>query len=382
MVLFKKRMNGFNLTGTVLIAFIGVSCGDFPAQDMVHSGRTDSWNASMDAKSSQKKGTKISKTTVSFALEAAPPEDWNCAYSWYGTDDGCDCGCGVIDPDCNGDYFRYACEYTWCEFDDVYSNLNHLCQGDAIKIMPVGDSITAGEHWGSPVMKARTGYRKHLYKYLTEEFYNVDFVGSQEHGKKHDSGYDYNSEAYPGKEIPYIADRLEEALPVYRPDVLLVHVGTNGGVWGQKPDQVEAMLDMINNTPGKKPTWVLLCEIINRFDYKGKHGPTTTFNDRVRDHAEDRLGDEFNIIMVDMEEGAGFNYLDEPAPYPDPENLDRAVPPFDCSGYTSCGDMWGKKYNSVRDPGPDGDPFHPNDLGNRRMAWKFEEVLISTALVW
>jgi hypothetical protein len=373
-------MNGFNLTGTVLIAFAGVSCGDFPAQDMVHSDRTDSWNASTDAKSSQKKGTEISKTTVSFALEAAPPEDWNCTHSWYGTNDGCDCGCGVIDPDCNWINYRYACEYTWCEMSDVYSGLNHLCQGDEIKIMPVGDSITAGEHWSSPVMKARTGYRKHLYKYLTEEFYNVNFVGSQKHGKDHYSGYDYDSEAYPGKRIPYIAGQLNNALPVYRPDILLVHVGTNGDDWGNKPDQVMAMLDMIQNTSGKKPTWVFLCQIINRFP-GGTHGPTTAFNQAVHNSADERV-DDFTIIMVDMERGAGFNYLDEPAPNPDPENLDRAVPPFDCSGYTSCGDMWGKKYKSVRHPGSGGEPYHPNDLGNRRMAWKFEEVLISTALEW
>jgi lysophospholipase L1-like esterase len=362
MVLFKKRMNGFNLTGIVLIAFVAVSCGDLLAQDMDDSDRNDSWNASTDAKRSQKKETGISKTTVSFALGAASIQDWTCSYSWYGTDDGCDCGCGVIDPDCNGDYFRYACEYTWCDSGDVYSNLNHVCHEDAVRIMPVGDSITSGEHYGYPAKGQRTGYRKHLYKYLTEEFYIVDFVGSQNHGYELD--YDYDSESYPGAEIPYIANRLEDVLPIYRPDILLIHVGTNGGDWGAKPGQVEGMLDMINNIPGKKPTWVLLCEIINRFP-GGQHQDTTNFNNVVRYHAEDRLGDQFNIIVVDMEDGAGFNYSDEPEP------------PFSNSYDLPYGDMWGRKY-----PGVPYDRFHPNNYGNRKMAWKFEEVLISTALVW
>jgi hypothetical protein len=157
MVLFKKRVNGFNLTGIVLIAFVGVSCGDFLAQDMDHSDRTDSWDASTDAKGSQEKETEISKTTVSLALETASLQDWTCSNDWYGTEDGCDCGCGVIDPDCNGDYSRYACDYTWCDLGDVYSNLNHVCHEDAVRIMPVGDSITSGMHYGSPVMDARTG---------------------------------------------------------------------------------------------------------------------------------------------------------------------------------------------------------------------------------
>jgi hypothetical protein len=28
--------------------------------------------------------------------------DWQCNKSYYGTNDGCDCGCGAVDPDCNG----------------------------------------------------------------------------------------------------------------------------------------------------------------------------------------------------------------------------------------------------------------------------------------
>jgi hypothetical protein len=30
------------------------------------------------------------------------PDGWTCAGGFYGTGDGCDCGCGIDDPDCNG----------------------------------------------------------------------------------------------------------------------------------------------------------------------------------------------------------------------------------------------------------------------------------------
>lgn len=30
-----------------------------------------------------------------------PPDAWTCDVEWYGTLDGCDCGCGVYDPDCD-----------------------------------------------------------------------------------------------------------------------------------------------------------------------------------------------------------------------------------------------------------------------------------------
>ena len=44
--------------------------------------------------------------------------------------------------------------------------------GDPIKIMPVGDYITAGEHYGYPTLEERTGYRKELYEMLTNSGYN------------------------------------------------------------------------------------------------------------------------------------------------------------------------------------------------------------------
>lgn len=31
------------------------------------------------------------------------PSAWTCPAEWYSNDDGCDCNCGAVDPDCNGD---------------------------------------------------------------------------------------------------------------------------------------------------------------------------------------------------------------------------------------------------------------------------------------
>jgi hypothetical protein len=40
--------------------------------------------------------------------DCAPFEGWTCDPNYYGSADGCDCGCGVRDPDCSGDD---ACVY-------------------------------------------------------------------------------------------------------------------------------------------------------------------------------------------------------------------------------------------------------------------------------
>jgi hypothetical protein len=47
----------------------------------------------------------------------AIPDEWACDPFFYGNDDGCDCNCGVIDPDCYNDDFIFNCyegEATGC----------------------------------------------------------------------------------------------------------------------------------------------------------------------------------------------------------------------------------------------------------------------------
>jgi len=48
-----------------------------------------------------------------------PPEVWSCNPIYYGTDDGCDCGCTIADPDCAGfgcvqpTCAAAACDFCW-----------------------------------------------------------------------------------------------------------------------------------------------------------------------------------------------------------------------------------------------------------------------------
>lgn len=45
-----------------------------------------------------------------------PPPAWMCGAQTYGTNDGCDCGCGVIDPECPTPLTFAACEYDACGY--------------------------------------------------------------------------------------------------------------------------------------------------------------------------------------------------------------------------------------------------------------------------
>ena len=233
---------------------------------------------------------------------------------------------------------------------------------DPVKIMPVGNSITAGEHYRYPPLAERTGYRKALYEMLIDSGFVVDFVGSQKHGERSESDtawYDWNNEAYPGWKIPGIAGKVNKALATFKPDILLVHVGTNGDDWDQKPGQVMEMLDSINaySVDNNHPITVFLCKIIKRF-IEEDSAPTTQFNRDVAERLAARTGDKIKIILVDMEEGAGLDYSDG---LPDP----AAIPPY------KGGDMLGRRYPEVPY-----DKYHPNDKGNNKMAIKFYQELV------
>lgn len=218
--------------------------------------------------------------------------------------------------------------------------------------MPVGNSITAGEHYNLPSNGDRTGYRKPLYDILKTEGYSFDFVGSTTHGKREsaENWYDWDSESYPGWTINSIADTVLKVLPLYRPDILLIHVGTNGSDWEEKPGQLEKFLDGINEFSVRQnhPVTVFLALILDFFESTPE---VPLYNARVKEMISKRENDSIIIVLVDMEKGAGIDYSDKD---PDPS-----------TGYPG-GDMWGRKY-----PGTEYDFAHPNDRGNLKMALKW-----------
>jgi hypothetical protein len=48
--------------------------------------------------------------TSNNAVCQSPPAGWTCYDGFYGSNDGCDCGCGFLDPDCP-DALDSSCDY-------------------------------------------------------------------------------------------------------------------------------------------------------------------------------------------------------------------------------------------------------------------------------
>lgn len=87
-----------------------------------------------------------------------------------------------------------------------------------LRVMPLGDSITYGS--GS---STKSSYRADLYRRLSAAGLSVDFVGSVRSG----TGADIDNEGHPGWRIAEIAARADGWLAAARPDVVLLHIGTN-----------------------------------------------------------------------------------------------------------------------------------------------------------
>ena len=65
--------------------------------------------------------------TLDTALSAPPvpvPPEWHCDETWYGDDQGCDCECGAVDPDC----LKQESEVLWCEDEDQICGPDATCR--------------------------------------------------------------------------------------------------------------------------------------------------------------------------------------------------------------------------------------------------------------
>lgn len=116
-------------------------------------------------------------------------------------------------------------------------------QNLSVKIMPLGDSITFGTRDPS-----YGGYRHLLWTLLKNDGYKIAFVGSGKSGKA--STPDSDNEGHPGWTISQIKNGIDsdDWLETYKPDIILLHIGTNDirqGNAASAPENLSTLLDDI-----------------------------------------------------------------------------------------------------------------------------------------
>lgn len=169
--------------------------------------------------------------------------------------------------------------------------------GGVFKIMPLGDSITEA-----------FGYRIPLWDKLTEEGYDIDYVGSR--SDSHPDLPDPDHEGHGGWYIGHLSNNINGWLAIYQPDIVLLMIGTNDVAWwcsrngAQVADDHAALVDQILE---KAPdAWVLVAsippqssEIIgpNNVD---RAQLTKDFNAGMKQRIQARIDNGKQVIFVDV----------------------------------------------------------------------------------
>jgi len=112
--------------------------------------------------------------------------------------------------------------------------------GGPIRIMPLGDSLTDG-------FNVNGGYRIDLWTMLAAAHHSVDFVGSRHNGVPGLADKDH--EGHPGWRIDELAGGVTPWLLAYRPQIVLLLIGTNDMVQNfdvaGAPSRLSALIDQI-----------------------------------------------------------------------------------------------------------------------------------------
>lgn len=195
------------------------------------------------------------------------------------------------------------------------------------KIMPLGDSITAGTG-KYPVFG---GYRIQLWNNFLTDNLTVDFVGSMSNGPDQ---IDKNHEGHGGWKINQINDLINEGiLNTYQPQTILLMIGTNDILkTDNSVNQMVADLDkLINDITEKSPNCQLLIGSIAPISPSGrdpeKIGRISPYNANIQELVADKFNQGKKIAFVDI-----GGTLSE-------DDLSDGVHP-NRKGYDKMGDLW------------------------------------------
>jgi lysophospholipase L1-like esterase len=189
--------------------------------------------------------------------------------------------------------------------DGLLDRINRYLRGAngssvQLRIMPLGDSITFG--MGS---SDGSGYRSRLYSELNDQN-DVTFVGSQHSGPAPDA-----NEGHPGWLISDIAGIADSVLAAYKPNVVLLHIGTNDMGRNVDPAGAPARLgSLIDQIFRDDPGVTLLVSTLVPSSFPGTAERIATFNEAIPGMVASRQSAGRDIRLVTMWAVSGADLAD------------------------------------------------------------------------
>jgi len=187
-------------------------------------------------------------------------------------------------------------------------------------IMPLGDSITDGAR-----SSTASGYRAELWKrMLGLAGYSVDFVGSLRSGQLPDT----DNEGHSGWRIDQITANIDAWLATYKPNIVLLHIGTNDMARDYEvataPNRLSALVDKIAaDVPG---VTIVVAQIVPTADAT-LNKRVETFNKAIATMVQSKVSQGKKVRLVDMYHALGK------------ADLSDTLHPND-SGYAKMASVW------------------------------------------
>jgi hypothetical protein len=170
---------------------------------------------------------------------------------------------------------------------------------EALRILPLGNSITAG---------SKHSYRYSLWYMLKDEGLDFNFVGNlNDNPMKYKGRWDKDHEGHPGWTTSQLETQLSIWLDNYTPDVVLLHTGTNdiigiGRGTGSLSHSEKALRSIISKLRNSNPAVrILLARILPIYSDGGVLLPKVEdWNKRIDVLAEELDQPDSPIQVVDM----------------------------------------------------------------------------------
>lgn len=197
------------------------------------------------------------------------------------------------------------------------------------KVMPLGDSITAGQHRVEPTPGT---YRIQLWKNLLADNLSVDFVGSQFNGPP--SLGDKNHEGRGGWTIDQIAGLVDQGIiKTYQPQMALLMIGTNDVLRGNSLNTITGdlsnLIDRISQDSSNTRIFVSsIAPIDPAFKGTTRANLAKNFNALLPDLVKDKVAQGKKVTYVNAGGSLNLNDLVPDGIHP---NL---------AGYNKIGHSW------------------------------------------
>ncbi len=169
------------------------------------------------------------------------------------------------------------------------------------RIMPLGNSITQS-------YTNYNSYRRPLWHRLRNAGYAVDFVGSQRsnyNGPPANPDFDLDHEGHSGWRADQLLGSIGTWASTYRPDVVLMHAGSNDMLQAQSVSgTLDELSQIIDRLRAVNPyVTILLAQIIPASDWNGRLARIKALNDAIPGLVTRKHTAQSPILLVDQATG-------------------------------------------------------------------------------